>query len=122
MEKTYAKALIKLSEESGADEKALVENLIAHLTREGRLKLLPRILTELKREKQGERTLAPTVEVASEAEASKALAEAKALGIEASKAVINPNLIRGWRARAGGRLVDHSSSNALVELYRQITR
>jgi len=122
MEKTYAKALFSLASKEGADEAMLADRLIAHLKAEGKLKLLPKILRELRRQQQEHKTLEASVEVASDGEAAGALQTAKALGIEAKNATVNPLLIRGWRARMGGRLIDHSSSNALVELYRKITR
>ena len=82
MEKEYAQALMR-QVASGADERALVEGLVAHLGREGRMKLLPGILRELKALDARRAKLAPSVEVASEGEATHAIAAARTMGIEA---------------------------------------
>lgn len=120
MEKEYAQALAH-SIGRGSDEAKLVEGLMRHLKEEGRTKLLPGILRELKRLHARNRKLAPSVEVASEAEAEGALAHARLEGVEAATAHVNPSLIRGWRARSGGRLIDRSAKKALVDLYQKIT-
>ena len=80
MERTYAKALFDLSHKEGADTKKLVETLVAHLRETGRLKLLPRILTELKRLDARAGTFMETLEVASESEKASAEREAKETG------------------------------------------
>lgn len=120
MEKEYALALSRQLK-AGIDEKKLVDGLVAHLKAEGRMKLLPGILRELKALEARQRTLAPSLEVASEAEKASALAAAKALGIETDHVSVNPTLIRGWRGRSGSRLVDRSAKQALVDLYQRIT-
>lgn len=120
MDKEYALALAR-SIEDGTDEAKLVAGLVAHLKSEGRMKLLPGILRELKvLDARNEKT-APILEVASEAESAGALASAHAMGIETSKTVVNPSLIKGWRAREGSVLVDRSAKQALVDLYQMIT-
>jgi F0F1-type ATP synthase delta subunit len=120
MEKQYALALSRQIM-AGADEKALVEGLVAHLTRDGRTKLLPGILRELKALEARKHKLAPSVEVASASESSHALKEAQALGISATEVTVNPSLIRGWRAQKSGTLIDRSAKQALVDLYQRIT-
>lgn len=120
MEKEYAHALSRQIAQ-GAEESALVDGLVAHLKREGRMKLLPGILRELKALDQRRTKLAPSVEVASEGEAAHAIAAASAAGIAVSSASVNPSLIKGWRARTGGVLVDRSAKQALVDLYQRIT-
>ena len=120
MEKEYAQALAQ-SIARGTDEAKLVDGLMAHLKEEGRMKLLPGILRELKRLDARTRTLAPTIEVSSEEEAAEALKEANDAGINATQIVVNPSLIRGWRAREGSVLVDRSAKQALVDLYQKIT-
>ncbi len=120
MEKEYAQALAE-SITQGADEKVLADGLIKHLKAEGRSKLLPGILRELKRLDERAQKLAPSVEVASESESKEALREAAEAGITAPHATVNPSLIRGWRARAGGTLIDRSAKRALVDLYQRIT-
>jgi len=120
MEKTYAKALYDLASKPGADAGTLVESFISHLKAEGRLKLLPRVLRELKRLNARNESLGDLLEVASEKEAAHAHAEAKALGIDA-KPVVNETLVSGWRARTGSRVIDRSGKRALLDLYRSIT-
>ena len=105
----------------GADEAAIVSGLVKNLKTEGRLKLLPGILRELKGLAAAEMKRSARVEVASSEEAAAALAAAKEEGIEASTATINPSLIRGWRAQKNGILVDRSAKKALVDLYQKIT-
>lgn len=118
---TYAKALHRLSK-AEKDQAKLAENLVAHLRARGGLKILPGILTELRAYEARLRKSGALVEAASEKEAHTALAEAKKFGIEAEKAIINPSLIRGWRARSGGTSVDRSGKSALIELYRNIVQ
>lgn len=71
----------------------------AHLSRTGRLKLLPHILRELKVEAERAKKLAPRKETAQQ----------------------HPSLISGWRTIEGGTLIDRSGKGALIEIYRQIT-
>lgn len=120
MEKEYAQALSE-SIKRGSDDAKLVDGLMKHLKEEGRMKLLPGILRELKRLQARDAKLAPSVEVASEAEGGAALAAASSAGITAPRVSVNPSLIRGWRARSGSTLVDRSAKKALVDLYQKIT-
>lgn len=119
MEKLYAKVLYKLAE-NGKEQS--VESLIAHLKRTGRLKLLPRILRAYKEEKERRGEKAVSVEIASKAEEADALAEAKAQGVHVDKAVVNENLIKGFRVRAQGKLIDRSAKRSLIDLYYNIVR
>lgn len=121
MDKLYAKALDELAHTEGAKADELVKRLRQHLAATGREKLLPGILRELKVLEARREKLAPSVEVASEHEAKAALSEAKAEGITASKAYVNHALIKGWRARMGGKLVDRSAKQGLIDLYRKVT-
>ncbi len=120
MEKEYARAL-KRSLKDGTDEAKLVDGLMKHLKEQGRAKLLPGILRELKRLAMREATLAPKIEIASEDEKAHALKASKEAGIETSTVRVNHDLIRGWRARSGGMLIDRSAKQALVDLYQKIT-
>jgi F0F1-type ATP synthase delta subunit len=119
MEKEYAQALFDLAQKPQASPKDLVERLIKHLDETGRMKLLPHILREYRRIEARNEAFEDLLEVASEQEASAAAKEAGALGISASP-VVNPDLVTGWRARSGSRLVDRSGKRALVDLYRAI--
>lgn len=120
MEKEYAHALSRQIA-SGADESALVAGLVAHLKRDGRMKLLPGIVRELKALEARREKLSPAVEVANEAEKANAVSAARDLGIDAASVTVNPALIKGWRARSGSTLVDRSAKQALVDLYQRIT-
>lgn len=120
MERAYAQA-IKAQVSKGADESALFSNLIAHLKAKGRVKLLPKILAELRSQEARTRSTEATLEVASEKESENALKAARDLGFDAAKADVNPTLITGWRVRKGGTLVDASGKRTLLDLYRRIT-
>ncbi len=115
----YASALNRL-DDSVAPEKA-VAGLIKNLKDKGRLKLLPAILRELRRMDAGKLATTPLVEVSRESEAQSALSAAKSAGIEASKVVVNPALLQGWRVRGNGKLIDRSAKSNLLDLYRKIT-
>lgn len=119
MDKEYALALAQ-SLKNGTDEKTLVAGLVAHLKAEGRMKLLPGILRELKK-LDAQQAKASVIEVASEGESAEALSAAKEAGITTTSVSVNPSLITGWRARENGTLVDRSAKQALVDLYQKIT-
>jgi F0F1-type ATP synthase delta subunit len=121
MEKLYAKAIDDLVHHKGGDVKKLVAALVTQLKSSGRTKLLPGIVRELKVLEARRAKTAPTLEVASEKEAPAALAAAKAEGIDVAKAHVNHALIKGWRARSGGQLIDRSAKRSLVDLYRKVT-
>lgn len=115
----YARALSRIpSTVSAADA---VAGLMRSLKSKGRLKLLPQILREMAAEEGKRLATRSLVEVASTDEAVNALAEARKAGIDAHEAVITPSLIKGWRARGNGMLIDRSGKHNLVELYRKIT-
>jgi hypothetical protein len=75
------------------------EALHKHLEETGRLKLLPRILRELKRDEERKRELKGRKETAKE----------------------NPSLISGWRFIENGILTDRTAKSALIEIYQKIT-
>jgi len=119
MEKEYAQALFSLAQKPNASADDLVNKLRKNLQDTGREKLLPRILRELKRIEARAESFGEALEVASDAERASAQKEARQLGI-AADAQVNPELISGWRARSGSRVIDRSGKRALVELYRRI--
>ncbi len=121
MEKLYAQALDELALREGSDTKKLVAELMKHLEVTGRTKLLPGILRNLKTIEARRAKLAPRVEVADEKDAHAAIAAAKLEGIEVEKAHVNPALIKGWRARSGGTLIDRSAKRGLIDIYRKVT-
>jgi len=121
MENLYATAIQRLLS-SGMKEDAVVQNLVGHLKERGRLKLLPAILASLKTLAARSVTLGASVEVASKEDGKAALEAAKALGIEATEAVVNPILLSGWRARSQGTLIDRSGKRALTDMYHSIVK
>lgn len=75
------------------------EDFIARLKQTGRLKLLPRVLRELRDEEAYAKKFAPRRETAIE----------------------NPPLISGWRSLENGVLIDHTGKRALIDIYKKIT-
>jgi len=120
MEKEYAQALFALAQKPNASADDLVQKLCKNLHETGREKLLPRILRELKRIDARAESFGESLEVASDAERTSAQKEARELGIS-TDAHVNAELVSGWRARSGSRVIDRSGKRALIELYRRIT-
>ncbi len=73
--------------------------LIAHLKRTGRMKLLPKVLRELKEAHIREAKLAPRKETAKQ----------------------NPSLISGFREIKDGILTDTTGKRALLDIYQKVT-
>lgn len=120
MQKVYAAVLEKLIA-AGESEAKAVEKLVANLAARGRLKLLPLIRAELAAsEARKKKSSAARLEVAREEDKAAAKKAASEAGIDADIVVVNPTLIRGWRARKGGMQIDRSGKRALVDLYRRI--
>ena len=99
----------------------VVTHLISHLRRTGRMKLLPKIARQLRTIDARRLTLFGYLEVANEKESASALAAAQAANIATKRVRVNPDLIQGWRARSGDRLVDHSAKSALLNIYQKVT-
>jgi hypothetical protein len=74
------------------------EIFITHLRRTGRLRLLPRVLRELRREELRAKKFAPKTETAAD----------------------NPSLISGWRKLENGTLTDRTGKSALIDMYKKI--
>lgn len=119
---TYTR-LLEVAAEHGdaAVSESAVSKLILHLKSAGRMKMLPQIVQELKKVAARRAALNSVFEVASVSEEPRAREEARALGITVSSAVVNPSLIKGWRAREGGKVVDYSAKQALISIYQNIT-
>jgi len=118
----YGKKLAELASHDEGRALAATEKLIQGLKARGELNRLPGILRSLKKEAARGAALAPVVEVGRAEDAAHAVSAARAAGITAENAKVNPSLIRGWRARAAGTLVDRSGKRALIDLYRSITK
>jgi len=119
MEATYAQALLNVIS-SGVSEADAVKNLVRHLSEVGRTKLLPGITRELRRLQARHVKLAPSIEVASEAEKASAIEEATRMGITGAHAKVNHSLIKGWRALSKGTLVDRSAKRMLTDIYQNV--
>lgn len=118
---TYTRLLEAVAEtEDKATADAAVTKLIMHLQSAGRMNMLPQIARELRKIAARRHALRARVEVASLKEAPAALVAAAALGISASHALVNPSLIRGWRAQEDGRLIDCSAKHALTQIYQKV--
>lgn len=118
---TYTRLLETVAElEDAPTADHAVHKLILHLRSAGRMRMLPEIVRELRKIAARKHALRPRVEVAHEKEATHALAAAAASGISATRAIVNPALISGWRAQKAGVLVDHSAKRALVDIYQNI--
>lgn len=120
MKTLYAEAITRLLAK-GIDEALLVKNLVAHLKSVGRMKLLPGIRSELKVLQVRNTVHEAHIEVARKEDTKSAQEAAAKEGITASVVTVNPSLIRGWRARSGGTLLDRSGKRALIDLYDRIT-
>jgi F0F1-type ATP synthase delta subunit len=118
---TYTRLLEATAEldDKGATD-AAVTKLIVHLKSTGRMNMLSKIARELRKVAARRRALAPMVEVAHEKEAAAALKAAAVLGIMATHAEVNPSLIRGWRARGNGKLIDRSAKHAFTQIYQKV--
>jgi F0F1-type ATP synthase delta subunit len=121
MEKQYAQAIAHMHATSDKDEATLMSGLVRHLKATGRLKLLPRIVIELKNLSLRAAKLAPTLEVATSSEEKGAKEVLTRQGVHVEHTIVNPSLIRGWRARSNGLLWDRSAKRALTDIYKQIT-
>lgn len=119
MEQAYVQAITSLLK-SGMNEEELFTKLVAHLNETGRMKILPQLLRELKTEEKRRESKGPLLEVASTAEAKEAEEAIKKQGIDA-KAVVNEDLITGWRLTTADTLIDQSGKHALIDLYRKVT-
>ena len=112
-------ATAELEDKAASD--AAITKLIMHLKSAGRMKMLPAIAHELRKVASRRHALRPYVEVAHRKEEDSALRAAAAAGIIARHASVNHSLIHGWRARAGGKLIDHSAKRALLHIYQNVT-
>ncbi len=122
LSRKYALELAQVSDCADVGEEKLVENLIKDLRSRGRMKLLPSIVRELKKIRMQERKNEPCVEIAREEDREKVCAGVNELGVSTYSVMVNPTLVRGWRVRAQGRLIDNTTKQALIELYRVIIR
>lgn len=96
------------------------EKFIEYLRTTGRLKLLPKILMELKINEAKESQRRVKTEIArqdDEADAKKAMSS---YGIETESITINPTLISGWRILNTKKLIDGSAKRSLIEIYQKV--
>lgn len=118
----YARLLAVAAEHEDAQVGVrATEKLIAHLKSVGRIKMLGDILRELRTLVARRRAARPVLEIADQKESTGALAAARAAGFTVADARVNESLIRGWRVRGEGRLLDRSAKRALVDIYTNVT-
>jgi F0F1-type ATP synthase delta subunit len=116
----YAKAIVRLKKRGELTDAKIAENLRLHLTRTGKLKLLPAIVRELKKLSYKKDELA-VLEIASESERNQAMTAVTELGLEKHEVRVNASLISGWRVKSKGNLIDRSGKRFLIDLYRSVT-
>ena len=122
MTNRYAHILEAIAEQgntTGAHE--ALELFIAHLKRHGREKLLTKMVRELANSAARRTAGAASIEVAHQRDATDALIQAEQIGIIAKHAKVNHELLSGWRAHAGGKLIDYSGKGALIAIYQKVT-
>lgn len=118
----YTRVLeIAAESDDAAVRDTAVAKLVAHLKNTGRLSMLGDIARELRKIASRRAAMAPVVEVAHQAESTRALAEAAAGGIVATHTHVNHSLIQGFRARGHGILIDRSAKRALTDIYKHVT-
>lgn len=116
----YATAIAHSLAAPSVDRGTIVDKLLEHLRNTGRLKLLPGILRELKVRAKSVATEKPFLEVALEKDRQEALRRACDMGLSEPDVSINTELIRGWRIRSAGTLMDRSAKHALINLYQTL--
>ncbi|MAZ67721.1 hypothetical protein CL652_03055 [bacterium] len=121
----YAHALSRSLENAAnsSEAEAHVDELVAVLKREGKMRALPAILRELERLQAREYAQKPTLTVTKESDSQKALKE---LGnhlrsVPEVEIQTDERLVGGWRYTDGDTLVDASYKTALLQLYRRVT-
>ena len=119
MPETYAQALVSLVQCGDVTVEEGVKNLSDSLRKTGKLKLLPAILTALRKYEYRTERSGSVIEVALQADAGVAKTEAGLAGITTERVIVNPSLIRGWRARGAGKLIDKSGKRFLVEVFNR---
>lgn len=117
----YTRVLTEALALDGPSQEKVFDAVLAHLKSTGRKELLRDIHTELRKTHFRQVARAPKVFVASTKEAAGALAAANREGIHAEKALIDPSLIRGWRASEAGTILDRSAKRALISIYQKLT-
>lgn len=117
----YAQALSTLTERSAQESDKYVDNLLKHLKKTGRMKLLPHIYTALLVDQKRREEARAVIEIATEKDRARAVAKATALpGLKDVRVVERPELLRGWRIRTKDMLIDSSAKNNLLQMYYKI--
>ncbi len=117
----YSQAIVRVLEKTNNDNSIVVKKLIENLRSTGRLKLISGIVRELKVIEALEKKKAPFIEIAREEDREFVVTTAKKRNLPKVIATVNPSLIRGWRSCVSGTLVDNSTKQSLIKLYRNIT-
>ncbi|HEC94259.1 MAG TPA: hypothetical protein ENI56_02740 [Candidatus Kaiserbacteria bacterium] len=121
MARNYAQALFQSVTKSPQSSNKYVDNLLSHLKKTGRMKLLPHIYGALLVSQKRARAREAIIEIAREEDRHAAVANATAaLGLKDVRVVERPELLRGWRIRTKDMLVDSSAKNNLLQMYYHI--
>ncbi len=118
----YAQALSILATHSPELSDKYMDNLLSHLKKAGRMKLLPHIYTALLVDQKRIEKGRSVIEIATEKDRASAVAKAtESLGLKNIRVIERPELLRGWRIRTKNMLIDSSAKNNLLQMYYKIT-
>lgn len=120
MARNYAKALSTLIARSPKLSDKYVVNLITHLKKTGRIKLLPHIHTALVAGQRRREAINTVIEIAGEEDRLPATKAGAEMGLKDVRIVKCPELLRGWRIRTKDTLLDTSAKNNLLQMYYHI--
>ena len=113
----YSTALTQaLQGKSGKDATVVVDQFIMRIKARRHEKLLPQIISLLKRNKADSGVATLTIADTKGEKTAKAEAGVKDVAVK-----VDPTLIGGWQLEADGKLIDASYKRSLIELYRTIT-
>ncbi len=119
MHKEYAHALYQAIIKEGADTQKVFDTFIARLKREGKMKALPMIKSELIRIYTSKQSSTPTLFVASENDIEKYKQEVPASN-DTPKIRVESNIIGGWIYTDTNKIIDASYRGSLISLYKKI--
>jgi len=101
-----------------------VEELVAVLKKDGKMRALPAILREFERIEARKFSQKPTLTLARQSDIKKAVSELQKYTTSPPSDIetkIDERLVGGWRYTNSDTLIDASHKSALLELYRRVT-
>ncbi len=116
----YAQALSALVQRSPQSSDKYIDNLLLHLKKTGRVKLLPHIYGALLVYQKRARASEPVIEIATGKDSRAAAAATTRLGLKNVRTIERPELLHGWRIRTRETLLDSSAKNNLLQMYYNI--